>query len=108
MTTRDASKVYQVTLINEVKGLKKTVRVRGNEYIVDAAEQQNVELPYACRAGACITCTGKLIEGQVDQNDHCFLREKELKAGFVLLCAAYPMSDCTIATHEEEALFDLY
>ncbi|MBW4621471.1 MAG: 2Fe-2S iron-sulfur cluster binding domain-containing protein [Cyanosarcina radialis HA8281-LM2] len=108
MATRDENELYRVTLINEAKGSKDTIEVLGNEYILDAAEQQNVELPYSCRAGACISCTGKVLQGEVDRNDHSFLREKELKAGFVLLCAAYPMSDCVISTHQEDALLDLY
>lgn len=108
METRDENKLYTITLINESSGSKDTIEVRGNEYILDAAEQQNVELLYSCRAGACISCTGKVLQGEVDQNDHSFLREKELKAGFVLLCAAYPMSDCVISTHQEQALLNLY
>ncbi len=104
---RDGSKVYSVTLANKVKGVNATIKVRGNEYIMDAAEMQEVNLPAACRAGACVVCTGKVLQGSVDQSDHSFLKDRELDAGFVLTCRAYPTSDCVILTHQEDALFGL-
>lgn len=105
-TAKNPNKVYSVTLINEEDGWKKTVQVRGNEYIAEIAEQQGIKLNTSCNAGACITCTGKLLEGEVDQ-DHSFLKPKELDAGFVLLCKSSPRSDCVIITHQEDALLDL-
>lgn len=108
MSQRDARKTYKVTLVNPVTDIRTMVEVNSDEYILDAAEQQNVDLSYACRAGACVVCTGKLISGTVDQSDHCFLKEKELKAGFVLTCKAYPTSDCVIVTHQEDELLGIY
>lgn len=86
MSNTNGSKTYKVTLVNSTTDVKTTFEVDSNEYILDAAEQQNIDVPYACRAGACVVCTGKLMSGTVDQSDHCFLKEKELKAGFVLTC----------------------
>lgn len=101
-----AEKIYTVTLVNQAEGLNTTIEVCGNEYILDAAEEQNVQLPYVCRAGTCVACIGKVIKGAVDQSDHSFLKEKELEAGFVLTCRACPSSDCVIITHQEEELFE--
>lgn len=105
-THKNPNKVYNVTLINRAKGTKTTIPVRSDEYILEAAEVEGIETPVSCRAGACVSCTGRIIEGSVDQ-DHSFLKSNEIEAGFLLLCKSYPLSDCVIYTHEEDALLDL-
>ncbi|MGF1600859.1 MAG: 2Fe-2S iron-sulfur cluster-binding protein [Thermosynechococcaceae cyanobacterium] len=101
------SPTYRITLVNEAQGLNTTVQVSADEYIYDAAAAQNIDIPVSCCAGVCVTCAGKLIEGDIEQ-DHDFLRPEELEAGFVLICRASPRSNCVIQTHQEDDLLALY
>ncbi|QKQ72482.1 2Fe-2S iron-sulfur cluster-binding protein [Nostoc sp. TCL240-02] len=97
--------VYQVRFINPTLGLNRTIQVPDDQYILDIAEEAGIRLPSGCKQGECSACIAKLISGEVNQSEQKFLRPSEIQAGYVVTCVTYPLSNCTLETHQEQVLY---
>jgi ferredoxin len=97
--------VYQVRLVNETIALDRTIAVPDDQYILDMAEDAGIRLPNGCKQGECSACVAKLVSGEIDQSEQKFLKPPELEAGYAVTCVAYPLSDCTLLTHQEQVLY---
>ena len=97
--------IYQVRLINEDIGLDRTLAVPDDQYILDIAEDNGIRLPSGWKEGDCSVCVAKLVAAEVDQSEQKFVRPADITAGDTVTCVAYPRSDCTLYTHQENVLY---
>ena len=82
--------VHKVELVNR----NFVLEIAEDEYILEVVEASGLRLPVGCRYGACITCAARLIEGKVEQSHGVALKSTQEAMAYVLLCIAYPRSDC--------------
>jgi ferredoxin len=73
-----------------------TYKVDHRKPLLESLMAQGVDLPYGCRYGGCITCAAKLLEGKVNQAAQVALNNRQLIDGYVILCVARPLTDCTL------------
>ena len=86
-----------------------TLQPSGNQFtvpegtsILKAGHDADIALPYSCRAGACRTCRGRIVEGQIDHGHvhPTYLPLEEREQGYALLCQAQPLSNLVIEVKE--------
>ena len=74
---------------------------REGQSILDAAIENAMDAPYSCKAGVCSTCRCKVLEGEVEMRTNHALEDYEVRAGYVLSCQSYPLTDKVVVTFDE-------
>lgn len=84
-----SSDAAEVTILLDGRSSTFSVDPDG-ERILDAALRVRSDAPYACKGGVCGTCRAKLVSGSVEMEQHFALEQREIDAGFVLVCQSHP------------------
>jgi ferredoxin len=83
------------------------VEATDDRYILHSAEEQGVNLPFACRNGACTTCAVRILSGKVRQPEAMGLSAELKEKGYALLCVCYPLTDIEVETQDEDEVYEL-
>ncbi len=83
-------------------GATRTFRMpKQGESLLDAALENSMDAPYACKAGVCSTCRAKVLEGEVEMVTNHALEDYEVRQGYVLTCQCYPLTDKVVVSYDQ-------
>ncbi len=98
----DAAKGAQRTQAKvTLDGTSRTFEMDKGVSVLDAALQNALDAPYACKAGVCSTCKCKVLEGEVEMIANHALEDYEVERGYVLSCQAYPLTDRVVVDYDQ-------
>ncbi|MEP2029623.1 MAG: 2Fe-2S iron-sulfur cluster-binding protein [Paracoccaceae bacterium] len=69
--------------------------------LLGAALQNDIDAPFACRAGVCSTCRAKVLEGDVEMAANHALEDYEVEQGYVLTCQCFLISDAVVIDYDQ-------
>lgn len=81
-----------------IEGYGKPIVLDDKKFILQAALDEGIPIPYSCRVGGCGTCKVQLLEGKVKEfTDKTYLlTAEELQQNYILSCQSMPRSDVRI------------
>lgn len=74
---------------------------KDGQTLLEAAIENNIDAPFACKAGVCSTCRAKVLEGEVEMVANHALEDYEVAQGYVLSCQCYPLTDKLVVDYDQ-------
>ncbi len=82
-------------------GAARDIPIAAGQSVLDAALAAAIDAPYACKAGVCSTCRGKLVEGEVEMEANYALEDYEVERGYILTCQSHPRTAKIIVDYDQ-------
>lgn len=74
---------------------------KDGESLLEAALGNDMDAPFACKAGICSTCRARVLEGDVEMHTNHALEDYEVRQGYVLTCQCHPLSDKIVVSYDQ-------
>jgi len=68
---------------------EKTLSVKPGQALLDVLIDEDVDIPYDCRAGFCGLCRIKVVEGAVNHHDTCLSEADRTQRGYMQACVSH-------------------
>lgn len=99
--TGDAGNAKTTEASVTLDGTARSFTMDKDQTVLDAALENAIDAPYACKAGVCSTCRCKVIEGEVEMVANHALEDYEVQQGYVLSCQSFPVSDRVVVDYDQ-------
>jgi len=96
-----ASAANQAEIAYTLEGATQTVTAGKDMSILDIARANQMDAPFACKAGVCSTCRCRVLEGEVEMVANHALEDYEVEKGYVLSCQSYPVTDRVVVDFDQ-------
>jgi ring-1,2-phenylacetyl-CoA epoxidase subunit PaaE len=96
-----ASAANQAAVTITLDGSTRALTVGKDISVLDAALENAMDAPYACKAGVCSTCRCRVLEGEVEMVANHALEDYEVAKGYVLSCQSFPVTDRVVVDFDQ-------
>jgi ring-1,2-phenylacetyl-CoA epoxidase subunit PaaE len=100
-TTADGAGAKSTEATITMDGSARRFTMDKDQSILDAALENALDAPYACKAGVCSTCKCKVLEGEVEMVANHALEDYEVAQGYVLSCQSFPVTDRVVIDYDQ-------
>lgn len=69
--------------------------------ILQATENEGLDVPFSCRGGVCCSCKAKVLAGSATMKLNYSLTDEEVQNGYILTCQAHPTSENVTISFDE-------
>lgn len=89
-----------VTVIVDDEEFEFKLSSKGKD-ILQAAQDNDADVPFSCKGGVCCTCKAKVMEGKAKMDLNYALEPEEVEEGFILTCQAHPLTEKVVVSFDE-------
>lgn len=82
-------------------GAARSFTMDKDQTVLEAALENALDAPFACKAGVCSTCKCKVLEGEVEMVANHALEDYEVEQGYILSCQSFPISDRIVVDYDQ-------
>ncbi|MFQ3679630.1 MAG: 2Fe-2S iron-sulfur cluster-binding protein [Pseudanabaenaceae cyanobacterium] len=98
---------HRVEVRDRRTGATHVLMVPSDRPLLECFEEQGIELPFACRQGACTTCAVRVLAGDLEQREAMGLSSQLQQEGYALFCVARAQSAAIVETQDEDEVYRL-
>lgn len=99
LKTTTANGNAEITLLLDGKDYSFNMPQKKN--ILEAALDEDIDVPYSCQAGVCSSCIAILTEGKVNMLQNNILTDSDIDNGLILTCQAQPITSKVVLSYDD-------